>query len=191
VSSFSTIIAEHYNSYSYLVKTCITLKQMSSQSYSVDSALLLVTWPGSSGAYVASTITYPGYGFYVGQNFQFKGTLLGGTSPANDITLSITGINASGGVNTFSVSGTGPAPAVAGTFALNLGMTTRSALRDASDMTRMLKERLIYGEKLKGTATDKVPIQGNQHRLSYLFGKLKCGDGLAGAFNLNGAISRS
>ena len=164
---------------------------MSSQSYSVDSALLNVTWAGSSAAYGVGTITYAGYGFYVGQSFSFKGTLLGGTSPANDLTVSITGINASGGVNTFSVSGTGPAAAGAGSYALNLGMTTRSALRDASDMTRMLKERLIYGEKRKGTATDTVPIQGNQHRLSYLFGKLKCGDGLAGAFNLNGAISRS
>jgi hypothetical protein len=191
VSSFSTIIAEHYNSYSYVVKTCITLKQMSSQSYAVDSALLRVTWAGSSAPYVASTITYPGYGFYVGRSFSFKGTLLGGTSPANDLTISIATVDPAGGVNTFTVSGTGPAAEAAGSFILNLGMTTQNALRDASDMTRMLKERIIYNEKRKGTATDTVPIQGNQHRLSYLFGKLKCGDALAGAFNLNGAISRS
>ena len=163
---------------------------MSSQSYSVDSALLNVTWAGESAAYGA-TVTYAGYGFYVGQSFQYKGTLFGGTSPANDITLSVTSVNASGGINTITATGTGPAAAGAGAFAVNVGITTRNAIRDASDMTRMLKERIIYNEKRKGTATDTVPIQGNQHRLSYLFGKLKCGDGVAGAFNLNGAISRS
>lgn len=162
---------------------------MSSQSYSVDSALLTVTWPGSSGAYVAGAITYPGYGFYVGQTFSYRGTLFGAATPTNDLVISITGVNASGGVNTFTVSGTGPAPAVAGSFAINLGMVTRSALRDASDITRMIKERAFYNERRTESPVNMRNAyrnQDNQYRLSYLFGKLKCGACLGGAFNLNG-----
>lgn len=167
---------------------------MSSQSYSVDSALLTVTWPGSSGAYVAGTITYPGYGFYVGQSFSYRGTMFGGSTPTNDLVINITGVNASGGVNTFTVSGTGPAAAAAGSFSLNLGVVTRSAIRDASDITRMIKERSIYNERRTDGPVDTRnvnPNLDNQYRLSYLFGKLKCGACVAGAFNLDGPRSRS
>jgi hypothetical protein len=89
--------------------------------------------------------------------------------------------------------------------------------RDASDRTRMIRERLIYNEKRAGTnitagtpgliigRPQKNPAgvnhlnagnaellwqqQGNNFRLAYLFGKLKCGDGFGGVFNLNGPNS--
>ena len=172
---------------------------MSSQSYSVDSALLIATW-GSNAPY-SVTVSYGGYGYYVGQSFSFRGTLFRGATPTNDITITVTGVDASGGINTVAVTGRGPA--TAGSFGLNIGITTRSALRDASDITRMIKERTIYNEKRVGSPIAApgtigngngemlwIP-QGNQYRLSYLFGKLKCGACVGGAFNLNGPLSGS
>jgi hypothetical protein len=74
--------------------------------------------------------------------------------------------------------------------------------RDASDRTRAIRERLIFNEKRAGTNIqmgsaglgrgNAEPLwqqQGNNFRLAYLFGKLKCGDAFGGAFNLNGPNS--
>jgi hypothetical protein len=52
--------------------------------------------------------------------------------------------------------------------------------RDASDITRITKERLIYRENKSGAPvsgnTSPIWIKGgNQFRLSYLFGKVECG----------------
>lgn len=94
-----------------------------------------------------------------------------------------------------------------------------SVTRDASDITRQQKERLIYREKhgdlgnLDGKSSlitsralispggeNHIPAgnaemlwipQGNQFRLSYLFGKINCGSCSGGAFNLNGPIFKS
>ena len=54
--------------------------------------------------------------------------------------------------------------------------------RDASDVTRIKKERLIYRENKSGSTVppgNPLPVWikgGNQFRLSYLFGKVECGD---------------
>lgn len=60
-------------------------------------------------------------------------------------------------------------------------------LRDASDMTRMIRERARYNEFKSGntvapgnTENPWVPY-GNAFRLSYLFGKLKCGSCTTGS----------
>lgn len=76
--------------------------------------------------------------------------------------------------------------------------------RDASDVTRILKERLIYNEKRAGTnivpntpglgrgnAETLWQIQGNQFRTSYLFGKMHCTNCSGGVFNTNGPNSFS
>lgn len=68
--------------------------------------------------------------------------------------------------------------------------------RDSSDYTRMIRERIRYNEFKTGnsiapgnTENPWVPY-GNAFRLSYLYGKLKCGacnSGTGGTvFNLNG-----
>jgi hypothetical protein len=75
-------------------------------------------------------------------------------------------------------------------------------LRDASDLTRRIREQIIYNENKVGSAIQPgVPegspwiIFGNKYRLSYLFGKLKCPTACSGsaetanAFNANGAFS--
>lgn len=66
--------------------------------------------------------------------------------------------------------------------------------RDSSDVTRMIRERIAYNEFKSGTVvspgnTENPWIRyGNGFRLSYLNGKLKCGDCTGNAFNLNGAF---
>lgn len=66
-------------------------------------------------------------------------------------------------------------------------------LRDSSDLTRQIREKIIYRENKAssvvqpGHSEHKWLTYGNQFRLSYLYGKLKCGDCSGGAFNKNGA----
>ena len=77
--------------------------------------------------------------------------------------------------------------------------------RDASDITRQRKEFLIYNEKKsdttitpgksslksKGNAQIAWIPQGNQFRLSYLYGKSKCLPAGGGVFNLDGPLYKS
>jgi len=137
-----------------------------------------------------------------------RGNLIGGggLTPDNDITISVTSVGgtSSTGIATASVSGTAPSASIFGT-SVNLDFNfSPSFERDASDRTRAIRERLIYNEKRAGTNIqggapglgrgNAEPIwqqQSNNFRLAYLFGKLKCGAGFAGAFNLNGANSFS
>jgi hypothetical protein len=99
----------------------------------------------------------------------------------------------------------------------------QTVTRDASDVTRQRKEFLIYNEKKSGTrivpggaslvsgrpgvtpaGVNHLPAgnaellwipQGNQYRLSYLFGKMEtlsvAGTPAGGAFNLDGPIKHS
>lgn len=87
--------------------------------------------------------------------------------------------------------------------------------RDASDRTRMIKEKIIYQEKKSGrivsggaslvtgrpqvtpAGVNHLPAgnaeilwipQGNQYRLSYLFGKVQCAACSGRAFNLPGPL---
>jgi len=74
-------------------------------------------------------------------------------------------------------------------------------LRDSSDLTRQLREQIIYRENAAaspiqpGETENKWLMYGNRFRLSYLYGKLKCptacsGSGeVGGAFNGNGAYA--
>lgn len=68
-------------------------------------------------------------------------------------------------------------------------------LRDASDLTRQIREQLIFRENRVGSSIQpgdsehKWIMFGNQFRLSYLYGKLKCGNCTGGAFNQNGAYN--
>jgi hypothetical protein len=64
--------------------------------------------------------------------------------------------------------------------------------RDASDYTRMIRERGDYNAYktgstiLPGTGEHVWIAYGNQFRLSYLFGKLKCGSCTGNAIYGNG-----
>ena len=68
-------------------------------------------------------------------------------------------------------------------------------LRDSSDATRQIREQILYREKKvsspvqPGNSEQIWLTYGNQLRLSYLYGKLKCGSCSGGAFNQNGAYS--
>jgi len=127
MSSFSTVIAEHYIDIPFNLKTSVSFRQMSSQSYNATD--------------------YSGY------------------------------------VDSGNVE---PIPS-----------------RDASDVTRSLKERIMYNEKKAGSPINANKagyignaqllwqLQGNQFRMSYLFGKVKCGACVGGAFNLNGPLQAS
>jgi hypothetical protein len=66
-------------------------------------------------------------------------------------------------------------------------------LRDSSDATRQIREQILYREKKvsspvqPGNSEQIWLTYGNQLRLSYLYGKLKCGSCTGNAFNGNGA----
>jgi hypothetical protein len=68
-------------------------------------------------------------------------------------------------------------------------------LRDSSDLTRQIREQAIYRENKASSALQpgnseyKWLTFGNQFRLSYLHGKVKCGSCSGGAFNQNGAYA--
>lgn len=68
-------------------------------------------------------------------------------------------------------------------------------LRDASDLTLRIRQRLIHIENRTGSLIQpgnserKWLLFGNQFRLSYLYGKLQCGSCSGGAFNQNGAYN--
>jgi hypothetical protein len=198
MSSFSAVIAEHYIDIPFNLKTSVSFKQMSSQSGAFESALVFISW-GSSGNYSVS-ITHAGSGYTNDvRTFRLSGILFGGTTPANDATITAT--NTAGVLSSPSITGT--IPGVAGSRTVNLEYSTQYIMRDASDITRALKERIMYNEKRAGspitagkqTCAGNAQVlwqpQGNQFRMSYLMGKLKCGGGSAGAFNLNGPLQAS
>jgi hypothetical protein len=125
----------------------------------------------------------------------YQGTLFGGNTPANDLTLAFT-VTPTGVLSTVTASG--PAPSGTGNFRLILDNVRASKMnRDASDYTKMLKQRSIYLEKRKNSpitnrqSADAWIPQGNQYRLDYLMGKTKCRACVGGAFNLNGPQSSS
>jgi hypothetical protein len=199
---------------------------MSSQSYQFDAATFTVSWSGSGNYSIA--LVYGGSGYSNGvTTFTVKApqfsvgptTALGlAASPTNDLVFTVTNTNGQLSAPVY-VSGAGPT--VAGSVTISLEYSVANfIMRDASDITRALKERIIYNEKRTGSpinsgkggslvpgrpgvnpgAKNNIPAgnaevlwipQGNQYRLSYLFGKLKCGAGSAGAFNLNGPLSSS
>jgi hypothetical protein len=67
------------------------------------SAVFSVTRVGVS--YTAVTPTTAGSGYVVGDLFEILGTDLGGTSPANDLSLTVDTVNGSGGITTVTFSG--------------------------------------------------------------------------------------
>jgi hypothetical protein len=66
-------------------------------------------------------------------------------------------------------------------------------LRDASDLTRRIREQNVYRENnanstvQQGNPEDPWLKFANGYRLSYLNGKIKCGSCVGKAFNSNGA----
>jgi hypothetical protein len=166
---------------------------MSSQGISFDPATVTVGCTGSS--YNTATIDYAGFGYSQGDILVYQGTLFGGSTPANDLTLTFT-ISATGVLSTVNASGT--APTATGTFRLILDNVRDSKIsRDASDYTKMLKQRSIYLEKRNNSpitnrqSADAWIPQGNEYRLDYLSGKMKCRACVGGPFNLNGPQSSS
>lgn len=172
---------------------------MSSQGTSFDPATVSISW-NSGGNYV-SALVYGGFGYSQGDILSYQGTLFGGSTPANDLTLAFT-ISATGVLATVTPSGTGPT--LAGNITLTLDNVRASKMsRDASDYTTMIKQRNIYLEKRKnspivtpglsgyGNAQLAWIPRGNQYRLDYLMGKTKCRACVGGAFNLNGPQSNS
>jgi hypothetical protein len=163
---------------------------MSSQGISFDPATVSVSRSG--GTYTA-TLEYPGFGYSQGDILVYQGTMFGGNTPANDLTLTVT-ISATGVLATVTASGT--AASGTGTFRLTVDNVRASKMvGDASDYTKMLKQRSIYLEKRanspitnRGLSDSWIP-KGNQFRIDYLTGKMKCRACVGGAFNLNGVGS--
>ena len=163
---------------------------MSSQGTNFDPATVIVGW--DSGNYNA-TIEYLGFGYSQGDIFVYQGTLFGGTTPANDLTLTFTISTLTGALS--GVGQSGAPPSGSGNFRLTVDNVRASKMvRDASDYTKMIKQRNIYLEKRANSPitnrqlSDSWIPQGNQFRLDYLTGKMKCRACVGGAFNLNGAI---
>ena len=170
----------------------------------------------------SAIVTQPGSGYSVGDSFVFSASVFGvdlKTKPNFNITALVTATTDTTGIQTLSIS-TPLDTNIPANVLLQGNKDYGFGFRDASDITRALKERIIYNEKRAGSpinsgkggslvfgrpgvnpgSENNIPAgnaemlwipQGNQYRLSYLFGKLKCGAGSAGAFNLNGPIQQS
>ena len=202
---------------------------MSSQSSTgAKKAVIKYTNSSLSSAYIASdfTIVDCGKGYSVGDSFLLKGTQLGGETPTNDATFTVTSVSSFPVYGITGVSVTGNSGSNSDPFYVTLryGNTPYPfelvQARDASDIIKMKKQLIMYNEKKTGSPINKdkknlivggrpqvnpagvnhVPAgnaevlwqpQGNQFRLSYLFGKVQCGDCSGSAFNLNGPLSSS
>lgn len=164
---------------------------MSSQPTAFTPALLNVSW--TAGVYSVSILN-AGFGYISGDSFIMKGTLFGGSSPQNDLTL-IPTVSQTGVIVTLAIASGSTAPAGTGSIRIAYENVRDKAMRDASDITRRIKERIIHVESQRSSPINsyKYPeiIQSNQYRLSYIYGKLKCGACISGAFNLNGAVQGS
>jgi len=175
---------------------------MSSQSSNIDPAVLsIITTANTAYTDAMITISYAGSGYEPGNSFVVRGDLLGGTSPANDMTINVATVNAIGGILTEIVSGTSSATVTRIVVTMDMAFGQKF-LRDASDRTRALRERLIYNDKRagsnisgyspglgRGNAEPLWQQQGNNFRMAYLTGKMKCGAAFGGVFNLNGPNS--
>lgn len=164
----------------------------------------------SPGSYFAST-TYAGTGYTTGDTFIIRGTMLNGTSPANDLTLTVTAGTVNGlpnAVSSLTQSGTASGNLIS--TPVTLEYPNNKTARDASDITQKLKERLAYNEYRSGTniagalkadrrgnillnnagaANQAELLQSNAFRLSYLKGRMNCGACMGGYFNANGPLS--
>ena len=202
---------------------------MSSQTQSSQVARITVVVQGFESSYADTTVTLTTAGQNYGVNGRYivKGTSLGGTTPTNDLTLTVNTVTSTGAILTFSTSGT---PVTSSATYSNIALPLSSSgleygssiayTRDASDITKQLKERIIYNEKKAsspvGTGKKSLIVggrpqvnpagvnhlpagnaellwqpYGNQFRLSYLFGKAQCGVCNGGAFKLNGPLTSS
>ena len=175
---------------------------MSSQSSNIDPAVFSITTTPST-AYTSGmiTISYAGSGYKIGNSIIVRGDLLGGTSPANDLGISVSSVNVLGGISTLSVTGTTSATATTRVVTMDMAFGP-NFLRDSSDRTRAIRERLIYNEKRTGSTIqgyspglgrgNAEPLwqqQSNNFRMAYLTGKMKCGAAFGGVYNLNGPNS--
>ena len=164
---------------------------MSAQNTAFKPAVLQVSWASLTYSVI---IAFNGFGYSPGDVFLLKGTLFGGVSPQNDLVLTPT-VSQTGVVVTIAIQPGSVAPAGTGTISLSYDNSGDKAMRDASDITRRIKERLIYLERQTGSPItseyDPNIMQSNQYRLSYSYGKLKCGACPSGPFNQNGPIHRS
>ena len=108
--SFSLTIDPATKAYSSLATTVV-----SSATGASATATVTVNVPAATGAYTSSNlasvaIATPGTDYAVGDTIKVLGSALGGTSPANDLTLTvatITGGGATGPIATFTTSYTG------------------------------------------------------------------------------------
>lgn len=150
----------------------------SAQSNPPDASISI-----SSGS---ATVVGPGRTYMVGDTVTAFSTDTGAS-----FVCTVTGISATGGITSVTVPGNSATPAD-GTYGLSEGSANVRDLRDSSDYTRQLKERLLYNEfqtqvgnaKLDrrgnissagpGSAGTLWEQQSNQVRLSYLYGKQKC-----------------
>jgi hypothetical protein len=187
---------------------------------STSTQLTISGWVIQNGTFTSATVNsvsgysptiqYAGTGYTTGDTFIIRGTMLGGTSPLNDLTITVTAGTVNGlpnAVSSLSVSGTATGT-VAESFTLEY--PHNKTARDSSDITRMLKERTIYNEYRSGTniadsvksdrrggvvfsnpgaANQRELLQSNQFRMSYLKGRMNCGACAGGYFNANGPLS--
>ena len=161
---------------------------MSSQGSAFSPAVVAVSWTSQS---YSVRLVSNGFGYSSGDVLNLKGTLFGGTSPLNDLTLVPT-ISQTGVIVTLSILADSVAPSGTGSISLCFDNVGNKQIRDASDVTRRTKELLIYVDKQSNFPDRNIGLaQSNQYRLSYLHGKIKCGACGTGALNLNGALYRS
>jgi len=82
---------------------------------SINTALGTVTYTGAGvdgninvgrGTSYSAYVNNPGSGYVQNETWVISGSLLGGATPANDATFTITGVDGSGAITTFTITGT-------------------------------------------------------------------------------------
>ena len=130
----------------------------------------------ASGNYT-TTLAQPGQEYYTGQKFIVTGNLLAGGTPTNDLTLTITGVNASGGITT--ISSTGSASTDVASFA-NVTANTASATGNGFSLD-ILRDGTAADSSI-GTYTFALNAGGGNYNVS---DKIKIGGENVGGSNLN------
>tara|TARA_Y100001954_G_scaffold229108_1_gene274583 strand:+ start:30567 stop:37946 length:7380 start_codon:yes stop_codon:yes gene_type:complete len=88
-------------------KTITQLSQFDGEAINQTGSTATFDVSLSAGSYTV-TVNTPGLGYYVDQSIRIQGATLGGASPANDVTISITSVDASGAITGISSTGTAP-----------------------------------------------------------------------------------
>ena len=144
-------------------KTITNISQSSGQIIAMAGSLATFDITITNGTYSAS-INAPGQDYFANQSIKFLGTTLSGVSPTNDLTITISTVDGTGGITGITIAGTGPSGSgsytnLAANALQNFGTSaTFNILRQsgvyATPTIVVDGENYVAGNKIKVLGTD-------------------------------------